>query len=82
MNMACKDHGNLLRKADKLSATKCEHSHLSAEQSTHLWLAHKSQMNLWAFLSDVPWYRQTWTILKMEPNIAAPHTPTLVIHFC
>ena len=39
-------HGNELKKADKLSATKYEHSHWSTGHSTHLWLADKSQTNL------------------------------------
>ena len=30
-------HGNVSRKADKLSATKCEHSHLIGQLGIALW---------------------------------------------
>ena len=47
-------YGSVLRKADKLSATKCEYSHWSTWYSKHMWFADKSQVNLWAFVSTVP----------------------------
>ena len=40
------------RKAHKLSATKCEHSLWSTGHTTHLWLADRSQTNLWVLLSS------------------------------
>ena len=65
------NHGNVKRKAVKLSVTKCEHFHWSNGHRTHLWLADKSQMNLWAFLSAVPWMKQ-----------CMPQIPQLIIwHF-
>ena len=56
------------RKADKLNTTKCKHSHWSTGYSTHLWLADKSQTNLWAFLSSVPWatYNSAWGLALVE----------------
>ena len=42
------NNGNIPRKADK-GATKCKHSPWSTECKMLLWLADKSQTNLWAF---------------------------------
>ena len=46
-------HGNLLQKAHKLSATKIELSHWSTGNGTHLWLADKNKMILWAILTEL-----------------------------
>ena len=54
------NHGNVLRKAYKLSTAKCEHSHLSTGQITHLWLVDESQTNLLAFLPAVPCLVVAW----------------------
>ena len=59
-------HGHLLRTAHKFCATKIEHSHWLTGHITHLWLTDKSQTNLWAFLSAVPWFYQAMLVLLMS----------------
>ena len=62
-------HGHLQRTAHKLSATKIEHSYWSTGNNTHLWLADKSQTNLWAVLSTGPWL--IYIINQIEDWISA-----------
>ena len=60
------NHANVLREANKLSITKCEHW-------AHLWLADKSQTNLWAFLSAVPWlqpFQHSWKLVWSDMQLA------------
>ena len=63
-------HGQVDSMDHKLSATKIGLSHWSTDQSTHLWLAAKSQKNLWAVLSACPWiychHYITWNLFRPE----------------
>ena len=47
------------------SATKIEHSHWSTGHCAHLWMADKSQTNLWAILSAGPCIDQTVKVYQL-----------------